>query len=74
MLLNHFQFSTVYDNAKARRDLGFEYTVSFSAGIRRTVEWLAANDEIDDWDSENDDALIAAWREATGSVTESFEG
>lgn len=65
MLLDHFQFSTVFDNSKAKRDLDFEYTVSFEEGVRRTVERLEANDDIDDWDSENDDALIDAWREAT---------
>jgi len=66
MLLDHFQFSTVFDNSKAKRDLGFEYTVSFEEGVRRTVEALDEDDEIDDWDSENDDELIAAWRDATG--------
>ena len=64
-LLDHFQFSTVFDNSKARRDLGFEYTVSFREGVERTIDWLETNDEIDDWDSENDDEIIAAWREAT---------
>lgn len=70
MLLDHFQFSTVFDNSKARRDLDFEYTVSFEEGVRRTIEWLEANDEIEDWDSQNDDEIIAAWRDATGSVLE----
>jgi dTDP-D-glucose 4,6-dehydratase len=65
MLLEHFQFSTVFDNSKARRDLDFEYTVSFEEGVRRTIEWLEANDEIEDWDSQNDDEIIAAWRDAT---------
>jgi len=65
MLLDHFQFSTVFDNSKAKRDLDFEYTVPFEEGVRRTVERLDAEDEIDDWDTENDDELIAAWRAAT---------
>ena len=65
MLLDHFQFSTVFDNSKAKRDLDFEYTISFEEGVRRTVERLEAENQIDDWDSENDDALIDAWREAT---------
>jgi len=65
MLLDHFQFSTVFDNSKAKRDLDFEYTVSFEEGVRRTVEAMD-EDEIDDWNSENDDELIDAWRDATG--------
>ncbi|SFR93472.1 Nucleoside-diphosphate-sugar epimerase [Halomicrobium zhouii] len=70
MLLAHFQFSTVFDNSKARRDLDFEYTITFEEGVRRTIEWLEERDEIDDWDSENDDEIIAAWRDATGSFLE----
>jgi len=33
MLLDHFQFSTVFDNSKARRDLDFEYTITFEEGV-----------------------------------------
>ena len=69
MLLDHFQFSTVFDNSKARRDLDFEYTVSFEEGVRRTVAWLDEHDEIEAWDSQNDDEIIAAWRD----VTETFQ-
>ncbi|EMA59735.1 NAD-dependent epimerase/dehydratase family protein [Halorubrum lipolyticum] len=65
MLVDHFQYSTVFDNAKARRDLDFAYTVPFETGVRRTVERLEAEDRIEPWDSESDDAVIDAWREAT---------
>jgi len=71
-LLDHFQFSTVFDNSKAKRDLGFEYTVSFREGVERTIDWLEEHDEIDDWDAENDDAIIAAWRDATDSFVETL--
>lgn len=66
MLVDHFQFSTVFDNAKARRDLDFEYTIEFEDGIARTIEWLEERDRIDPWDDGNDDAVIEAWRDATG--------
>jgi nucleoside-diphosphate-sugar epimerase len=71
MLLDHFQFSTVFVNSKARRDLDFEYTITFEEGVRRTIEWLEERGEIEDWDSENDDELIQAWREATGKFLDS---
>ena len=67
MLRDHFQFSTVFDNSKARRDLDFEYTVTFEEGVRRTVARLDEEGRIDDWDSETDDELIGAWHEATES-------
>jgi len=66
-LLDHFQFSTVFDNSKAKRDLDFEYTISFREGVERTIADLERRDAIDDWDTENDDELIQAWRDATDS-------
>ncbi|MFC7098870.1 NAD-dependent epimerase/dehydratase family protein [Halobaculum marinum] len=66
-LRDHFQFSTVFDNAKARRDLEFEYTVSFREGVERTIAHLDENDEIEPWDSEDDDAIVEAWRAARES-------
>ncbi len=65
MLEDHFQFSTIFDNTKARRDLGFEYTVPFVDGIRRTIVDMESRDAIEPWDAANDDAVIDAWRAAT---------
>ncbi|WP_435319237.1 NAD-dependent epimerase/dehydratase family protein [Haloarchaeobius sp. TZWSO28] len=73
MLRDHFQFSTVFDNSKARRDLDFEYTVPFEEGVRRTVAWLDEHEEIESWDSETDDQLIRAWRDATDGFVSAME-
>jgi nucleoside-diphosphate-sugar epimerase len=70
-LLDHFRFSTVFDNSKAKRDLDFEYTISFREGVERTIDFLD-EEEIDDWDSENDDELIAAWRDSTEDFVSAF--
>jgi len=72
-LLDHFRFSTVFDNSKAKRDLDFEYTVPFREGVERTIADLQRRDAIDDWDSETDDEIIAAWREATDLFTDLTE-
>jgi nucleoside-diphosphate-sugar epimerase len=73
MLRDHFQYSTVFDNAKARRDLGFEYTVDFETGVERTVEWLDANDAVEPVpDDAFEDRLAAAWRESTDDFVASF--
>jgi len=69
-LVDHFQFSTVFDNSKARRDLDFAYTVPFREGVERTIADIERRDAIDPWDSENDDAIIEAWREATDEFVE----
>ena len=73
MLEAHFQYSTVFDNAKARRDLGFQYTIPLEEGVRRTVAHLERTAGIDDWDSTNDDHIIAAWQEATDVFVDQFD-
>ncbi|WP_436348619.1 NAD-dependent epimerase/dehydratase family protein [Natronorubrum sp. FCH18a] len=74
MLRKHFQYSTVFDNTKARRDLGFEYTVALEDGIDRTVDWLEARDAIEPWESEPfDDAIVRAWREAAADIIDSAD-
>ncbi|QSG01833.1 NAD-dependent epimerase/dehydratase family protein [Natranaeroarchaeum sulfidigenes] len=67
LLENHTYYATVFDNSKARRELDFEYTTSFSEGVSRAVEWLDAHDKIEPWDSERDDEIVDAWREAMGA-------
>ncbi|WP_135664334.1 NAD-dependent epimerase/dehydratase family protein [Halorhabdus rudnickae] len=73
-LLDHFQFSTVFDNSKAKRDLDFEYTIDFETGVERTVAWLENHDRIDVGEGDTfEDALIDAWRESTDDFRERFE-
>jgi nucleoside-diphosphate-sugar epimerase len=71
-LLDHFQFSTVFDNSKAEHDLDFEYTIPFREGVERTIEDLERRDAIDPWDSENDDAIVEAWRDTTTDFVDAF--
>ena len=74
MLRDHFQFSTVFDNSKARRDLDFAYTIDFETGVERTVAWLDDHDEIEVGEGDAfEDALIAAWRDHTGDFVADFE-
>ena len=73
-LVDHFRFSTVFDTGKAERDLGFRQTVSWEAGVRRTVARLEADDAIADWDADPTyDGVVSAWREATDSFAAAFE-
>lgn len=59
----NFQFNNIFDNAAARRDLGFRYTVPFSEGARRVVGWLDANGQIEDSEEDPlDDKIIDLWR------------
>ncbi|NHN60900.1 MULTISPECIES: NAD-dependent epimerase/dehydratase family protein [Halorussus] len=70
MLEDHFRYSTVFDNRKARRDLDFAYTVGFEEGVARTVAWLDERDRIDPWDATNDDAVVEAWRRSGDAFVE----
>lgn len=73
-LVDHFQFSTVFDTRKAERDLDFRQTVSWETGVRRTVEQLEADDAIEAWDSDPTyDKVVSAWREATDAFVAEFE-
>jgi len=57
-----FQYNRVFDNAKAKRDLGFAYTIPWVEGVRRTVAWLDSRGKIDNSDDDPfDDRVIAMW-------------
>lgn len=56
------QWSSIFDNSKARRDLGYEYRITWEDGVRRTVRWLEEHDGIIPADTDSfPDRLIAAW-------------
>jgi len=74
MLRDHFRYSTVFDNGRAKADLGFRYTVGFEEGVSRVVSWLDAHDAVEPWDADPlSDDLAAAWRESTDAFVAGFE-
>jgi nucleoside-diphosphate-sugar epimerase len=67
--LTNFQFNNIFENAAARRDLDFRYTVPWSEGARRLVAWLDAHGRIADSDGDTfDDALIARWERLSAAL------
>jgi len=57
-----FQYNRVFDNSKAKRDLGFEYAVHWKEGVQRTVEWLDSRGKIENSDGDPfDDRVIELW-------------
>jgi len=69
----NFRHPIVYDNSKAKRDLGFRYTVCFEEGARRCVLWLTANSAIEDCDRYPFyDRLVEAWRKHTGALAQEY--
>ncbi|WP_136690095.1 NAD-dependent epimerase/dehydratase family protein [Halorhabdus amylolytica] len=74
MLRDHFQYSTVFDNSKARRELDFEYTIDFEEGVERTVAWLEEHDEVTVGEGDAfEDAVVEAWRASTDDFLGRFE-
>jgi nucleoside-diphosphate-sugar epimerase len=47
----NFQYSNIFDNSAAKADLGFEYTIDWKTGAKRTFDWLEAHNQIKDWQS-----------------------
>jgi len=47
----NFQYSNIFDNSAAKADLGFEYTIDWKTGAKRTYDWLVAHDRIERWQS-----------------------
>jgi nucleoside-diphosphate-sugar epimerase len=47
----NFQYSNIFDNSAAKRDLGFEITVDWRSGSKRTYDWLEEHNLIEDWKS-----------------------
>jgi nucleoside-diphosphate-sugar epimerase len=61
--LENFRHDNIFDNSKAKRDLGFRYKVTFEDGVRKCLEHLSRNNLIDNSDSYPFyDRLVAMWR------------
>lgn len=61
----NFQFSNVFDNARARRDLGFRYIIPFRDGARRTMSWLQERGRIENCETDPFmDRLVTVWQES----------
>jgi len=54
--------SNVFDNAVARADLGFAYTIPFAEGSQRVIAWQEAHGGFEDSDDfPFYDAILEAW-------------
>jgi nucleoside-diphosphate-sugar epimerase len=47
----NFQYSNIFDNSAAKRDLDFKVTVDWHSGSQRTYAWLEDHHRIEDWQS-----------------------
>jgi len=64
-----FRFPSVYDNAKAERDLGYATTVPLVETFRRQIRWMEEDRELRRVDQEPcEDCLIDAWRAGRDAI------
>jgi nucleoside-diphosphate-sugar epimerase len=67
-----FQYNRVFDNRKAKRDLGFEYTIPFIEGVQRTVAWLDSKNKILNSDEDPfDDSVLEMWHRMAAEMVDS---
>jgi nucleoside-diphosphate-sugar epimerase len=71
----NFRHNNLFDNAKAKRDLGYRYTISFEEGAKRCLNWLQTNRKIEDSAHYPFyDRLVEAWRRQTKALVGEFTG
>jgi nucleoside-diphosphate-sugar epimerase len=69
--VENFHFNNVFDNTAAKTDLGFQQTIPWVAGARRTVAWLDEHGRIEDSDHHPFyDQIIAAWNQLSDRLTQ----
>jgi nucleoside-diphosphate-sugar epimerase len=72
LLRTNLQFSNIFDNSAAKKDLGFRYTIPFEEGARATAQWVDAHGGFEDCSQEPwYDEFLERWskaREALGPM------
>ena len=68
--VENFHYNNLFDNAAARADLGFRYTIPFAEGARRVIEWQNAHGGFENCDDHPFyDAIIDAWEQLGAGMT-----
>ena len=70
----NFKYNNLFNNSAARADLGFRVTIPWVEGVRRTINWLEANGQLEACeDHPYYDRIIAAWQAAGDRLEEEFK-
>jgi nucleoside-diphosphate-sugar epimerase len=72
--LENFRHNNIFDNSKAKRDLGFRYTVTFEEGVRKCLDYLSRHNLIENSDQYPFyDRIVEAWRKRTLTLVQEFQ-
>ena len=59
----NFMHNNIFDNSKAKRDLGFRYTVCYEEGVKKCLKYLSENNLIENCDNYPFyDRIVQEWR------------
>jgi nucleoside-diphosphate-sugar epimerase len=71
--VENFRHNNIFDNSKAKRDLGFRYTVSFEEGARKCIDYLIRHNGLENCDNYPFyDRLVGAWRRFTSDLVQEY--
>ena len=71
----NFQYVTIFNNDAARADLGFRYTIGWKEGVRRCLDWLAANGTIEDSSAYAFyDHIVESWKKHSSQMVVELAG
>jgi len=72
--VENFRHNNIFDSSKAKRDLGFRYTIPFREGVARCLDYLTRHGKIEDSAKyQFYDAIVYAWRENTARMTKTLQ-
>lgn len=73
--VENFSHNNVFDNMRARAELGFAYTIPFAEGGRRVITWLEAHGGFEDSDDHPFyDRVIEAWERSGKAMAHELQG
>lgn len=73
--VENFQYNNIFDNSAARKDLDFQYRVTWKEGVKRCLDWLEEYGEIEDSDNYDFyDEIIEAWERLTNVMSLELKG
>jgi nucleoside-diphosphate-sugar epimerase len=69
----NFMHNNIFDNSKAKRDLGFRYTVTFEEGVKKCITYLNNHNMIENCDNYPFyDRIVGEWRKAESKLYKIF--
>jgi nucleoside-diphosphate-sugar epimerase len=69
--VENFQFNNIYDNSAAKNELGFCYTITWTEGARRTIDWLDKHGQIENSDNDPEyELIIEEWERLKENIHE----